>query len=153
MDTDKTSKNMIMQSTENSQIISVVKINNNGEDASFFEKEEVPLQGSPARMLSEQIDAVNFRLRTSDDSYASNWHVAGDPTLLIILNGGMRIELRNGESREFSAGDMFIAADYLNSNVTFDDDIHGHRADVIGKETFSAIHLKLEHLKLEKHLK
>jgi len=133
-----------MPSTEQQTTISIIRVNNNGAGASFFDAKEVPLSGSPARMLSEQIDAVNFRLRTSEDSYESSWHVAGDPTLLIILSGTIRIELRNGENREFSTGDMFIAADYINADTTFDDSLHGHRADIMGKETFSALHLKLE---------
>ena len=38
------------------------------------------MNGSPARFLSEQISAENFRLRNSHAKYSSDFHVAGDPT-------------------------------------------------------------------------
>ena len=117
---------------------------NNGLNASFFSTREIALNGSPLRMLSEQQKCVNFRLRHSETTYSSDWHVAGDPTLLIILKGKIRIALRNGATKEFSAGEVFIAEDYLLPNVIFDNTIHGHRAEVIGKEDLSALHLKLE---------
>ena len=94
-------------------------------------------------MLSEQIAAVNFRLRTSDVSYASDWHVAGDPTLLIILSGYIQIELRNGETKRFSRGEMFIAEDHLKNKVNYDENVHGHRAQVIGEDELQVVHLKL----------
>lgn len=122
----------------------ITSINNNGIDASYFGSQEIPMTGSPARMLSEQISTVNFRLRTSDNSYTSGWHVAGDSTLLIVLSGCIRIELRDGQSKDFSSGQMFIADDYLNIEIKFNDEIHGHRAEIMGDEEFSAVHLKLE---------
>jgi len=119
-------------------------IKNNGEGESRFGTSEIELSGTPERRLSERIPALNFRLRTSDSSYSSVWHVAGDPTLLIILGGTIRIELRSGLTQDFSVGDMFIAQDYLSSGVPFDNSLHGHRAEVIGDNEVSALHLKLE---------
>jgi hypothetical protein len=119
-------------------------VHNDGRGRSVFSHREVELAGSAERMLSEQVSAVNFRLRTSDASYASSFHVAGDPTLLIILSGTLRIVLRDGDSCDFSAGEMFVAEDYLAEGETFDDNIHGHRAEVVGGSPLSALHLKLE---------
>lgn len=124
------------------QIITVVT--NNGQEASFFTQKSFQLEGDAQRMLTEQIQAVNFRLRSSDSSYSSSWHVAGDPTLLVILNGVVRIELRNGETKDFKAGEMFIAEDHLAEGTEFDDSIHGHRAAVVGEMPISVLHLKLE---------
>jgi len=95
-------------------------------------------------MLSEQLPAVNFRLRHSDATYSSQWHVAGDPTLLVILKGSLRIHLRDGQVRDFSPGDMFIAEDHLTDNDAFDNNVHGHRAEVFGETPISVLHLKLE---------
>ena len=117
---------------------------NDGRGRSVFSHREVELAGTAERMLSEQVSAVNFRLRTSDASYASSFHVAGDPTLLIILSGTLRIVLRDGDSCDFSAGEMFVAEDYLMEGETFNDNIHGHRAEVVGDSSLSALHLKLE---------
>jgi hypothetical protein len=124
--------------------ITITSVRNDGEGASLFSSREISLHGDTQRMLSDQQSAVNFRFRESDASYASTWHVAGDPTLLIILAGAIRIELRNGDTRDFFAGDKFIAEDYLSSGHTFDPSFHGHRAEVIGNDALSVIHLKLE---------
>lgn len=94
-------------------------------------------------MLSEQIPALNFRMRTSDTTYSSDWHVAGDPTLLVVLKGTVRIALRSGVTQDFSSGDLFIAQDYLPPSVEFDDNVHGHRAEVVNDEGISVLHLKL----------
>ena len=127
-----------------SKNITIPSVSNNGEGASVFSSREISLHGDSQRLLSDQQQAVNFRLRESDASYASDWHVAGDPTLLIILAGALRIELRNGETRDFFAGDKFIAEDYLSANQPFNSRLHGHRAEVLGDDILSVIHLKLE---------
>ncbi|PCK07233.1 MAG: hypothetical protein COA42_15375 [Alteromonadaceae bacterium] len=119
-------------------------VTSDGEGASYFSARTYDLSGDQERMLSEQIPALNFRLRQSGASYASGFHVAGDPTLLIMLKGRLKIELRNGEACEFSAGEMFIAEDYLAAGVVFDELVHGHRAEVLGGDEISVLHLKLE---------
>jgi len=124
-------------------LMSCTLVTSDGEGASFFSDKKVELNGSDERMLSEQISAVNFRLRDSNSSYRSDWHVAHDPTLLIVLTGCIEIELRDGSTKKFTPGQMFIAQDYLKENVEFDDKKHGHRAQVIGDDRLNALHLKL----------
>ena len=122
----------------------ITTISNDGHKASFFALREFELDGDSQRMLSAQIPAVNFRLRSSDSSYSSGWHVAGDPTLLVILSGVFRVELRGGKAQDFTAGEMFIAEDFLTPGIDFNDSIHGHRAEVVGEAPASVLHLKLE---------
>ena len=117
-------------------------ISNDGHGASKFEVREIQLDGSSTWMLSEQQSALNFRLRASASQYQSDWHVAGDPTLLIILAGAIEIELRDGTSKVFNAGDMFIAQDHLPQGVPLGE-LAGHRARVIGDDELNALHLKL----------
>ena len=117
---------------------------NNGKGISTFSTKEIALHGDPIRMLSEQQHCINFRLRHSASNYSSDWHVAGDSTLLVILKGTVRIELRNGDTKDFSAGELFIAEDYLLPDVDFDNAVHGHRAEVVGDEDLSVLHLKLK---------
>ena len=131
---------------EGKAIKRIISVRNEGQAQSVFSHREVELAGTADRMLSEQLPAVNFRLRESDATYTSGFHVAGDPTLLIVLSGTLRIALRNGESRDFSAGEMFVAEDYLAAGEVFDDAVSGHRAEVISDVPLSALHLKLEHL-------
>jgi hypothetical protein len=94
-------------------------------------------------LLSDRIPAQNFRLRESMPGYSTDWHLSGDPTLIIIQKGILRISLQNGIYKDFKSGDMFIAADNLPENIFFDPNIHGHRAEVFGDETLLAVHIKL----------
>jgi len=118
-------------------------ISNNGNAASVFSVTEIAVSGDPLRLLSEQQACENFRLRQSLPDFASEFHVAGDPTLLVVLTGCIRIELRHGEYRDFSSGQMFIAEDYLAADVDFDATTHGHRAEVVGDDSLQVLHLKL----------
>jgi hypothetical protein len=130
-----------MQKTES--LLELDCIVNEGSKTSYFSKRSITLNGTPARSLSERHDAQNFRLRTSDPSYASSWHVAGDPTLLVILQGEITIELRDGQTRRFAAGDMFVAEDFLQTGLEFDQSKHGHRAFVSSDNELRVLHLKL----------
>ena len=125
-----------------SMVISTVS--NDGLGKSYFSERIIELNGDEHRRLSEQIAAVNFRLRKSDVSYASDWHVAGDPTLLLMLKGTMEIELRSGQTKAFGPGEMFIAEDFLDKGVAFDAKLHGHRAQVINQQGIHVLHLKLK---------
>lgn len=93
--------------------------------------------------ITDRMDALNFRHRMSQPGYFSSWHVAGDPTLIIVRSGILRITLRNGDYRDLAAGDMFIAQDYLQDEEAFDDEIHGHTAELVGNQTLLAVHIKL----------
>jgi len=123
--------------------ISIVTVCNDGRRASNFSRTTIELDGDDTRCLSEQIHSVNFRLRTSPPSYNSTFHVAGDPTLLIILNGQLEISLPNGHSKQFCAGEFFIAEDYLSKGIDFEQGVHGHSAQVLGDQELQALHLKL----------
>ena len=129
--------------TEKTSQITVCTVSSDGVAASYFGERAITLKGDEQRQLSDQIDAVNFRLRASGAEYESGWHVAGDPTLLLMLSGAIEIELRNGQKKQFCTGEMFIAEDFLKQDVEFDDRQHGHRARVINDEKVSVLHLKL----------
>jgi len=115
----------------------------NKTSSSFFSDTQYSLEDYNGLFITDRIDALNFRHRISEPGYFSSWHVAGDPTLIIIRSGILRIGLRNGDYRDFTAGDLFIAQDYLQPNEMFDDLIHGHTAELIGNETLLAVHFKL----------
>ncbi|MEO9273823.1 hypothetical protein ABFY09_03105 [Marinomonas sp. 5E14-1] len=111
--------------------------------ASVFTDKGYSLEDYNGLFITDRINALNFRHRMSQPGYFSSWHVAGDPTLIIVRSGTLRITLRNGDYRDFAAGDMFIAQDYLQDNEIFDDDIHGHTAELIGDHPLLAVHIKL----------
>lgn len=95
-------------------------------------------------LLSDQIASKNFRLRESPVGYSTDWHLSGDPTLIIIQKGILRIILQNEEYLDFKSGEMFIAADNLSEGISFEKTIHGHKAIVIGNENLVATHIKLD---------
>jgi hypothetical protein len=119
----------------------VITINDSFE--SIFSEEYYPGLQRGGMLLTEQISALNLRLRESEAGYTSDWHVAGDPTLIIIQQGCLRIFLRDQSYRDFFVGDAFIAKDYLPNGVDFDCTKHGHSAEVIGESFLKAVHIKL----------
>ncbi|MBN4050625.1 hypothetical protein JYU13_00805 [Gammaproteobacteria bacterium AH-315-M22] len=121
----------------------MITIDNDDEGVSVFCETQYNLNDRNGMLLSQQINAVNFRLRQSYKGYKADWHVAGDPTLIIILAGVLRITLRNDDCRDFSVGAMFIAKDKLLAGQEFDTARHGHRAEVVGHASLNAIHIKL----------
>ena len=102
-----------------------------------------PIEARGGMQLSPRIDCSSLRLRSSEPGYTADWHVAGDPTLIIIRSGVLRLILLDGSSRDFGSGDAFIAADKVPAGQDFDGTIHGHRAEVVGAKTLQAIHIKL----------
>lgn len=124
----------------------VTTIDIDAEGVSIFGSQQFSTHDRNAMFLTEQIGAVNFRLRQSASGYQSGWHVAGDPTLIIVLKGTLRIILRNGDHQDFSSGAMFIAKDRLLEGAEFDSEKHGHRAEVLSGQDLAAVHIKLEKL-------
>lgn len=110
---------------------------------SHFMEQQYSLDDYNGLFISQRQTALNFRHRMSHPGYFSDWHVAGDPTLIIIRSGILRIGLRDKSYRDFAAGDIFIAQDRLPANTEFNKDIHGHTAQVIGDYQLIAFHLKL----------
>lgn len=127
-------------------MISIPTISVNEDFVTVFSEEAFPQHVRGGMNLTERIDAQNLRIRTSKAGYESDWHVAGDPTLIVIQRGILKITLRNGEHKDFSAGHMFIAKDYLPKHMPFDSEKHGHCAKVLGNETLLAVHIKLEQI-------
>jgi len=128
-----------------SQII-VPVLSNEGSGYSRFSEKHYAVEDYNGLFITSRQGALNFRHRMSELGYSSNWHVAGDPTLIIIRSGTLRIGLRDNSYRDFSAGDLFIAQDKLPEDNIFNDAVHGHTAKVIGDDTLLAVHIKLASL-------
>lgn len=122
-------------------IIPIITTNENG--ISIFSEVDFEANQRGEMFLTDQIAAKNFRIRRSDVGYATDFHLAGDATFIIILKGSLQIELQNGATKIFTSGESFIAKDNLAEDVVFDNKIHGHKASVLGNEILEAIHIKL----------
>ena len=125
------------------QQFNIPTININEDFISVFSEESHEQVTMGGMILTNRIESQNLRLRESKPGYKSDYHVAGDPTMIIVQQGIMKISLQNGDYKVFKAGDLFIAKDYLPSSIVFDSGIHGHKAEVLGNEVFKAVHVKL----------
>jgi hypothetical protein len=114
-----------------------------GDGRSQWATTQWPSETRSGMQLSPRIDCSSLRLRRSEPGYFADWHVAGEAVLIVIQHGTLRIGLRNGETRDFSEGQAFIAADRVPEGRPFDPALHGHTARVIGESTLQAIHIKL----------
>ena len=126
------------------QPISVTKITTNEEGISIFSQAIFDVNQRGGMFLTDQITAKNFRIRKSAVGYSTDFHLAGDATFIIILKGSLKIELQNGDAKIFNVGESFIVEDNLQESIAFNDNIHGHKASVIGDEPLEAIHIKLQ---------
>ena len=126
--------------------ITIPVLYNDAKGYSVFTEQSYSMEDYNGLFITQRLDALNFRHRMSEAGYSSDWHVAGDPTLIIIRSGILRIGLRDKSHRDFAAGDLFIAQDKLPGDAIFNDHIHGHRADVIGNDSLFAVHIKLAKL-------
>ena len=110
---------------------------------SVFSEKTLSLSARGGMNITDQLPTLSCRLRTSAADYSSDWHLAGDPTLIIIQQGCLRIHLRNNSFKDFNPGDHFVAQDKLPAGITFDSALHGHKAEVIGEKSLQAVHVKL----------
>ncbi len=117
-------------------------LTNDSDGPSYFSDKELSENDYAGMMITPRVDSLNLRFRRSEPGYTAQWHVAGDPTLIIIRQGTLRIGLRDGSSRDFHSGDQFVAQDILSDHCLLND-AHGHNAKVIGDEVLLAVHVKL----------
>lgn len=122
-------------------IVQTISSDENG--ISVFSEMPFDINQHGGMFLTDQIASKNFRIRKSNRSYETDFHLAGDATFIVIVKGSLKIELQNGDYKIFSGGDYFIAKDSLPDHITFDRTIHGHKASVVGEELLEAIHIKL----------
>jgi hypothetical protein len=124
-------------------VFKIICITTNEDNLSCFKEIHFHKNERGGMFLTDQIGAKNFRIRESDPGYITDWHMSGDPTMIIIQKGILRITLPNGEFKDFKAGDEFIAADNLPLGIEFINGVHGHKAEVIGGKSLKAVHIKL----------
>lgn len=103
-----------------------------------------PAEPRGGMVLTPRINCSSLRLRRSEPGYRADWHVAGEPVLIVVQRGVLRVIVRDGRARDFGPGDGFIAADAVPAGRAFDAALHGHQAEVIGDTALEAVHIKLD---------
>ena len=111
---------------------------------SVFRDEEIPLtEAGRIGFLSAQLPAEMIQFRMSPAGFTAPWHCTGKAQWVIIVSGRMKITLRDGTFRVFSAGESFYSADVLPPGVEFDDEKHhGHTTEALGDEPLRTIFVR-----------
>lgn len=113
----------------------VVQLFTDTDGRARFRERVLPLAGgTPQARLSALLPAQALQLRCSPVGFASDFHCTGEPQWLFVLQGTMRIELRDGSRRDFGPGTHFHSADTLPPGATFDAARHGHASRQVGDE-------------------
>ncbi len=91
---------------------------------SFFDNVEINLSSAgEIGALSEPWQADRVIFRTNEGDYNYDWHNAPARQLVVMLEGGVEIEVSSGEKRIFHPGDILLVEDLTGK---------GHRARALG---------------------
>ncbi|HEX5369162.1 MAG TPA: hypothetical protein VFY10_07075 [Dehalococcoidia bacterium] len=84
-----------------------------GDDGeSHFEDLDLPLDATQRRATSEAVPASTFAFGLSDSVLPpQDWHHAPRRQLVTVIAGRLEIEVGDGSTRRFGAGESFIADD------------------------------------------
>jgi uncharacterized cupin superfamily protein len=90
----------------------VTRIYTGEDNESHFEDLEIPLMdnGDIGR-LSARVGATGLIFRETPSDYHFQWHNAPQRQYVVMLEGGVEIEIGNGTKRIFRAGDILLAED------------------------------------------
>lgn len=79
---------------------------------SHFADIEIPLdEANPGRYFSAPMKATSIVFGEMGSSYPLGWHNAPRRQFVIILSGGMEIEVGDGTKRKLGAGEILLAED------------------------------------------
>ena len=93
--------------------------------------------------LSDIFGARGYQLRHSPVGFESGFHCTTEPQWVFILHGVMEIELADGTTRSFSAGQSFFSDDRLPAGEEFKEGVHGHRSRQLGEQPLRTLFLKV----------
>lgn len=109
-----------------------------------FRDEKVPLrEAGKIGFLSDIFGARGYQLRHSPLGFESGFHCTTEPQWVFILHGIMEIELADGTTRSFKAGESFFSDDRLPIGQEFKEGIHGHRSRQVGDQPLRTLFLKV----------
>lgn len=90
----------------------ITRIYSGGDGVSHFDDLDYPLadKGEIGR-LSELIPATGMILRETGEDYDYDWHNAPRRQFVLLLQGGVEIEVGDGEVRSFQSGEILLVED------------------------------------------
>ena len=92
--------------------IKVTRLYTGHDGESHFEDTELPLVYKSAGIQDlEPIKATEIIFREVDGNLHMDWHNAPRRQFIIVLEGGLEIEIGSGTKRRFCFGDILLAED------------------------------------------
>ena len=115
----------------------------NNEGFAIWEENKISMnKGNVITKLSEIKESNGHQFRYSPIGFKSDFHCSDEPQLVIILQGIMKIILKDGSSKTFKAGEYFFSNDLLPENETFDIKKHGHKSANVSHEPLITLFIK-----------
>jgi hypothetical protein len=111
------------------RVVSTVDGGSAFEDAELQLNEMPQADGVPA-MLVGVLGPVTGIAFCRFDAFHAEPHPASDPQWVVVLRGVIEVEVSDGSSREFEAGDLVLAMDTSG---------RGHVTRVVGDQTVEAL--------------
>lgn len=99
-------------------------------------------EGSADAALSPLVRGTGHQFRMSPVGFKSSFHCTTTPQWLIVLQGAMEIDLQDGSSRIFKAGQCFYSNDTLPVGTVFDAALHGHCSRQVGDEPLVTVFVR-----------
>jgi hypothetical protein len=102
-----------------------------GDDgASHFEEIDIGLKHFDVGNVSRRLFPTSASFRITQHGWHMDWHNAASKTMIIVIQGAVRTQVSNGESRRFGPGDICFAEDVAGpGHVTTD--IEGPRLSLM----------------------
>ena len=90
----------------------VTRLYTGSDQQSHFEDVEVPMDDhGPIGFLSARHAVGGLIFRHTGADYAYDWHNAPERQYIVILEGGLDVEIGDGTRRVFGPGDIVLAED------------------------------------------
>jgi uncharacterized cupin superfamily protein len=100
-----------------------------------FEDHELNLENQGDRLQSALMKATHVRFRETSGDYNRNWHNPPHRQLVIVLEGELEIQVGDGSTRRFGAGDVVLADDTTG---------RGHISRAVNRQRRRSAHVLLD---------
>lgn len=79
---------------------------------SHYQDMDIPLiEHTPLGSTSEPVEVASMIMRENSAGYAYDWHVSPRRQYIVMLEGSVEIQVSDGETRLFKAGDIVLVED------------------------------------------
>lgn len=114
----------------------VTRIYTGDDNESHFEDIEIPLfDKGDIGQLSIRMNATGVIFRETPADYHFGWHNAPARQYVVMLSGGVEIEIADGTKRIFQAGDILLAEDTTG---------HGHISRAVDNKPRKSLFILLD---------